>query len=194
MNYKDLYDKLYTVGYHAKGKNHGLNYIKGLLAFDWERILEVGCANGLVVRKLNKAGKMAYGIDVSELAIRYANERIGARNCIEADVLDIPFKNKFFDAVFSCDVLEHLEENDIDTAIKEITRVTKKWVMLKLSPEAEGNREWITRLKKSYRQYKDLENLHLSIFSLAEWIQKIESTGLLRYVKTKNDLMAFYVK
>jgi len=70
-----------------------------------KRVLDVGCGQGYW---LSKFGKGSIGLDVNENNIRKAAEK--GLNVIQADVehgLDkIP--NKYFDAIFCSDILEHL--------------------------------------------------------------------------------------
>ena len=49
MNYKELYDNLYGLGYHSKAKNHGRKYVRWILEnYKFKKMLEVGCSNGIV--------------------------------------------------------------------------------------------------------------------------------------------------
>ena len=47
-------------------------------------------------------------------------------------VLAIPFKNGSFDVVVCCEVLEHLPYSELSKALKEIHRVSLKYVVLSL--------------------------------------------------------------
>jgi predicted SAM-dependent methyltransferase len=88
-------------------------------------VLEVGCANGFIVEKLNSLGIPAWGIDVS----KYAVENRAHPNVIEGDVLDIPFKDCYFDFVYSSDMLEHVPEDQVKTAIDEMRRVANRGLL-----------------------------------------------------------------
>jgi len=197
MNYQRLYESLYKIGYHAKGKNHGRRFVKDIIKaeFNFNKVLDVGCANGFSVREFQKNHKTGYGIDVSSIAIRYAAEKYGIRNCIEANIMDLPFKDNFFDAVFSCDVLEHLAPDDINHAIKEISRVAKKFLFLKICYTVEGNTEFLEELKTISKRYKNIDNLHLTIMDKMGWINKIVRLTRMKYWKTiSDDLMIFRYK
>ena len=192
MNYSDLYNTLYKYGYHAMLKNHGLRYAKGFTVdYDFESILEVGCSNGAAVKYLQKNDKKAFGIDVANIAIRYAQEKYGTINCNEASVLDIPFKDKWFDAVFTCDVLEHLMPEDIDKGISEIKRVAKDILFIKVDDKVEGNTEFTDKIHKA-GHYKEIKNLHLTVMPIDEWIKKFESCGKWKLrEKYMKDLLVF---
>lgn len=196
MDYKYIYETLYKLGYHDKGKNHGSSYIRHFVNnYKFDTILEVGCANGSAVRDLHKNKKQAYGIDISSVAIRYCTEVTCVRNCIEASALDIPYKDKFFDAVFSCDVLEHLTPEDTRIAIKEIVRVAKHYLFLKISPELEFNRDWLNKAKaQKIRGFENIDNLHLTVMPHKEWIGMITEDRRVSFEKNISDLLIFRIR
>src|SRR5438876_8883722 len=71
------------------------------------QILDVGCGTGGNVVMLNEHGE-AYGIDVSEDAVRFCHERGLER--VELGAADeLPFGDGKFDLVTALDVVEHLD-------------------------------------------------------------------------------------
>ena len=89
------------------------------------KILDVGCGKGFLVKDLCDIDMDAYGIDISEYAIKNSPEDIKNRLKIgSAEVL--PYKNNYFDLVISINTLHNLKREDCKTAIREIVRVTKK--------------------------------------------------------------------
>jgi SAM-dependent methyltransferase len=88
------------------------------------RILDAGCGTGAVLERLKEYGE-AYGIDLSEQAIRFCEVR-GLHNVIKASITDMPFADKFFDIVISLDVLYHRQVGDDVNALKESYRMLKK--------------------------------------------------------------------
>lgn len=192
MNYAQLYNTLYDYGYHAKQKNHGLKYVKHIIA-DYpaiRSILEVGCSNGVAVKAMQNNEIRAFGIDISNIAIRYAQEKYGTINCNEASVLDIPFKDNYFDAVFTCDMLEHLAPEDVNKGIEEIKRVAKYKLFIKVSDSLEGNHEFTDKMHKDGK-FKDVKNLHLTVITLDEWKRKIELCGKWKYAENIMDMFVF---
>src|SRR6516225_1630257 len=87
--------------------------------FQPKRTLEVGCATGAIVRNLNEIDCEAYGIDVSEWAVRNAEHR----NVKLASADSLPFPDKYFDLVISCHTIEHLPDAVFERAMQEMTRV-----------------------------------------------------------------------
>jgi len=196
MNYEKVYDKLYGIGYHDKGKNHGTSYatlIVKKFGTQFNNILELGCSNGRAVQIFHKNKKSAYGIDVSRIAISYAGEKFGVRNCVEGNVLDIPFKDDYFDAVFTCDMMEHLRVKDLDRAMKEIKRVTKKLFFIKVSDKAEENREHLIKAQARFENFPKVKNLHLTIMDITKWIKMIMQYGF-DLIYQRQEFLVFKVR
>lgn len=92
-------------------------------------ILEVGCNIGNQLNMLQYQGyKNLYGIDIQSYAVQKAKELTKDVNIIEGSIFDIPFKDKFFDLVFTSGVLIHISPNDIKRAMREIYRVSKRYI------------------------------------------------------------------
>jgi len=49
-------------------------------------------------------------------------------NLIQGSVFDIPFKDKYFDMVFTAGVLIHVSPSDIKKVLKEIYRCSTKYI------------------------------------------------------------------
>lgn len=93
------------------------------------RILEVGTNIGNRLLFLQSRGfTNLYGIEIQQRAINYAKNRTDNLNIIQGDALNIPFKDGFFDLVFTCGVLIHISPDNITTAINEISRVSAKYI------------------------------------------------------------------
>jgi SAM-dependent methyltransferase len=75
-------------------------------------------------------GARAYGIDISEPIVRQArtafDEIPGGQGQVRgalADVRDLPFRDRTFDAIYSMGTIEHFDETE--RAVKEMARVLK---------------------------------------------------------------------
>ena len=132
---KDFYNEKYfegknQVAYDSYAKTGGL-----LNTFtDWtnelfkpESVLDVGCAYGFVVKRFQELGVPATGVEYSS----YAVSRAVTQEIIEGDVRDLSrFKNNSFDLVLGTELLEHVPEDDLFKAVKEMHRVAKRFVFL----------------------------------------------------------------
>ena len=89
------------------------------------RILEVGCNVGNQLACLRRLGfTHVYGIDIQEDAIELSHKSYEHLNTIVGSAFDIPFKDRFFDLVFTNNVLIHIAPSDLGQVIKEMTRVS----------------------------------------------------------------------
>jgi ubiquinone/menaquinone biosynthesis C-methylase UbiE len=84
-----------------------------------QRILEVGCGRGFLLRLLQEAGADAIGIDANPQSIATA---VTAGTAVgDAQALDHP--DAAFDAIVSVHTIEHLP--DMDAALAEMARVLR---------------------------------------------------------------------
>ena len=119
--------------------------------------------------KLNNKSKILdiYGIDISKHALKNAPKVLKKNLKILKAQDKYPFKNKFFDLCISLACLHNLEIFDLEIAIKEINRVSKKkYIMV-----------------ESYKNEQELFNLQCwaltceSFFSKKEWIWLLNKFG-----------------
>lgn len=168
-----------------------------------DKVLEVGCGAGHILEKISR-GEL-HGIDISEMQIKRANQRLGNKVTLtKAPGEKIPYADKFFDKVLCSEVVEHVL--DPREVLIEISRVMKDDGILSLSIP---NEDVINSAKKILRKTglirlidnsdkekgwelaaKDnLDEWHLHSFSLAladKFANGIFDT--VRYVKIPNAL------
>ncbi len=87
------------------------------------KVLDVGCYDGMIGEKILKNNNIVYGIDGSEKAIKSANERgiIGAVCDLESE---LAFSDEYFDVIFAGEIIEHILDTEL--FLKELCRVLKK--------------------------------------------------------------------
>lgn len=89
-------------------------------------VLDVGCATGVYVDLLAKAGHEVRGIDLSDELVSYARtHRRGHFDVGDAEAL--PYGDDAFDTVLAFDVLEHVDDA---RALAEIARVARRRVLI----------------------------------------------------------------
>ena len=93
--------------------------------------LDVGSGEGLLVASLLRRQVDAYGVDVSEVVTARCNRRLPGR-FTNGSVLTLPFADASFLTVVSTGCMEHLAPEDVPKALKEIHRVTARYVFLQL--------------------------------------------------------------
>lgn len=92
-----------------------------------QNILEVGTSAGNDL-KLFPDESDINGIDISELAITQAGKNLPKFNFQIADICKIPFEDNSIDLVFTRNVLNYLDSEDIKKAVAEMFRVSKKYI------------------------------------------------------------------
>ncbi len=94
-----------------------------------KNVLEVGCNIGNQLALLQNQGfKNLYGIEIFPEATELAKIHTKGINIIQGSAFDIPFKNDYFNLVFTSGVLIHTNPRDIKKMMKEICRVSNKYV------------------------------------------------------------------
>ena len=85
-------------------------------------ILEVGIGNKMVSNYLKQVGFDVVACDF--------NKKLNPD--IVADIKNLPFKDGNFDVVLACEILEHIPFEDVQTAVSELHRVSKKNIIVSI--------------------------------------------------------------
>lgn len=92
-----------------------------------KKILIIAVGTGKEVIKAARAGADVYGIDISTNAVKNANDMLAVNNLngkiVEGDASKTNFDSNFFDIVWGCSVLHHLDHEKFS---KELHRILKK--------------------------------------------------------------------
>ena len=93
------------------------------------RILEIGSNTGNQLICLGKMGfHSLYGIELQKYAVELSKSRTKHINIIQGSAFDIPYKDGFFDMVFTSGVLIHISPADVMDALEEIYRCTQNYI------------------------------------------------------------------
>ncbi|UTW51646.1 class I SAM-dependent methyltransferase [bacterium SCSIO 12827] len=87
-----------------------------------DRVLDVGCAKGFLVKDLVAEGIDAYGIDISKYALMHCEPEVVGRLQI-GSCDDLPFPDDSFDAVLAINTIHNLDRDGCIRAVKEIERL-----------------------------------------------------------------------
>lgn len=95
-----------------------------------QKLLELGFGSGINLLHSAIQGYEVYGVDISEIAVSYA-EKLFKENNHKANLYvtsteKMPFENDFFDIIMESGLLVCLNQNQYMNTIKEITRILKK--------------------------------------------------------------------
>ncbi len=93
------------------------------------RILEVGSNVGNQLACLQQMGyENLYGIELQHYAVELSKSRTKSINIIQGSAFDIPFRDGYFDLVFTSGLLIHISPNDIQKVMEEIYRCSDKYI------------------------------------------------------------------
>jgi pseudaminic acid biosynthesis-associated methylase len=179
MELKQL-DELYKKNYGVTREKMNLDFIGSL---DPQlRILEVGTNSGNQLAILQKMGfKNLYGIEINEYAVEIAKKRLHRINMIDGSATDIPFKDSYFDLVFTSGVLIHISQNDLPKVIQEIYRCSKRFIW-GFEYYSEETKEINYRDNTNLLWKSDFSNIFLKNFSSLNLIKEKKY----KYIESEN--------
>jgi len=138
--------------------NRGIRCAHHLCSFHPKRgkikVLCFGSGNGYEVVRFLKKGNSAYCVDLYTPKIRAMKGRQ-----IKAYGQALPFKDKAFDLFFSCETMEHVEEDWVDDILNEAKRVSDE--------------VFFTIADRPDAPY----NTHICIHGLCWWLERFERLG-----------------
>jgi len=165
--------------------------------YSLKKILEVGCGDGHNLQFLQKRlilGKTladvswkeidSYGIDVNKEAI-YNAYNLDCMNVCYGSAMDIPFKDSYFDLVFTAGLLIHIPPDGILKAMQEIVRCSRRYVLC-IEYWAEKEKERLFRGKLGITWERPYDRLYLDSFNL-----RLLEQGFLTKDNGFNDLSYF---
>ncbi|MEK7208950.1 MAG: pseudaminic acid biosynthesis-associated methylase [Patescibacteria group bacterium] len=149
---------MYTTRYGSSRSVMNREFLSGR---DISTIFEVGCNIGNQLSLLSQMGfNNLTGIEINARAVKTAKKRLPNANIIQGSALALPFPNNYFDLVFTAGVLIHIRPGDVEKAMAEIHRVSKRyiWGFEYFAPIREEiiyrghkNRLWKTDFARLYR-------------------------------------------
>jgi ubiquinone/menaquinone biosynthesis C-methylase UbiE len=146
-----------------------------------EKVLEVGCNRGGMVRRMRQLGAESYGVDINEEAI--ADAVINNVQVMDATQLDFPTET--FDKLYSLHTIEHIA--DFRKALREMERVLKPGGTLLLTyPVEPGPLRGLFCLYHAVAVYKNpllARKIHINSFN-PEDMKKIAPQVNLVYGKS----------
>ena len=133
---KKFNKKYFTSGYYKNYKEILAGWVRPIAKRIYRmlenkkpaKILDVGCGFGDLLAELqNKYNFSVRGIEYSPYAIK--KSRLSVRKKIrKGNILKLPFNKNSFDAVICFDVVPHLNLEGTTRAIKNLIKVSKKYI------------------------------------------------------------------
>jgi len=97
-----------------------------------KRALEVGCNRGhnlIALAELLGGGGDIVGIEPNRYSLELARASSTKVGVLYGHAFDLPFKDGYFDLVFTAGVLIHIPLTDLPAALAEIYRVSKRYIL-----------------------------------------------------------------
>ena len=134
----NVYDKYHTANPIARHLMSGfLGAFDRLLQLDeGERLLEVGCGEGYLMRRSSDSFPSAHraGCDLSfEIVAGASRQGCPQVPFLQASVYQLPWPDQSWDVVVACEVLEHLDEPE--QALREMNRVCRRGCLVSVPRE-----------------------------------------------------------
>jgi glycosyltransferase involved in cell wall biosynthesis len=98
------------------------------------RLLDAGCGEGVLCYLAAQRGAHCTAFDIGMANLTFAAEKLAALgfaervSLLQADLEEIPFRDKSFDLVVASQVLEHIP--DLDRGLAELRRVTRERLLI----------------------------------------------------------------
>jgi len=144
----------------AEIPGHDVARIKKILELipdDVESILDVGCGDGRVTNALSFRYPLVIGVDISTTGLEKVQTKV-----VCGSGAAIPFMDNTFDLVLCGQVLEHLDDTALDATVSELTRVSRKYVLVDV-PSKENLELGMVKCNKCLSVFHS--SLHLRSFS-----------------------------
>jgi SAM-dependent methyltransferase len=140
--------------------------------------LDAGCGEGFVAAMLRRRipNLELTGFDVDPAAVRVATMRDPKGSFMTASIFDLPFADDSFDVVGCFEVLEHLPGDGPDAALRELSRVARRAVVLSVPREPHFSLANAARGKNWDIRPRGSDPDHHQFWSQAEFGQTVGRT------------------
>lgn len=143
IDYRSIYDSYWEASDRVGDRSGDVDRIAKLVAETCGHgsAVDIGCGEGFLVGALLEQGIDAVGIDISSVVIERANSRWSNR-FHNGSILLLPFPDCQFTSVVSTNCMEHLTPTDVPAALREMYRVTSRYVFLQIATAHDSDGHW----------------------------------------------------
>jgi 2-polyprenyl-3-methyl-5-hydroxy-6-metoxy-1,4-benzoquinol methylase len=149
--------------------------------FKLEKLLDVGCGTGRIVKFFNDNGFKSLGCDIYEDALTFARKINKKNTIVKASAVKLPFKKNAFDIVISISVIEHLTPNEAEVFIQESERVLKPGGFIFL---VTPNYATPIRLLQGKKWFAYFDPTHINFYTPKSLSALLKSSGFI-HTKTR---------
>ena len=144
------------------------------------KVLDIGCGKGYLLYEIKKIIPeiIIVGIDISNYAIKNSHPEIRKYLQITDARKALSFKNKYFDLTISLATFHNFKNNELEIAIKEVSRISKSsYIMV-----------------ESFRNDKELFNLQCWALTANTFLDSNEWSYLFKKLNYMGDYEFIYFK
>lgn len=154
---------------------------------NFRSILEIGCAEGVVLNEISKQLKIerAVGVDLSENFTKFGKKMYPNIKFINDDFRDVDFKENEFDIVVLSDIIEHIQE--YEELLHKVKRIGR-YIIFKI-PIERCIYAYLLRPKIG----KDHPSGHLHQFSIKDCFEMLKKFNF-RIITYSYDIAPFDLK
>lgn len=136
------------------------------------KVLDIGCAFGFLLKRLQNDFTELHGLDISEYAVDRAKKEIPSAKIkkVNIDTDGLPYPDKYFDLITALDVLEHTKS--IEKNMNLISSKIKKGGYLIITVPIKDS--WAGKIFRFF----DKDASHVSMLSRKEIFKMIENSNL----------------
>ena len=153
--------------------------VEALIPKEARRILDVGCGEGILGKRLLEKGvKEVVGVEIEQAVCEKARENLSRVICGDIEEIDLPFEEGYFDCIVFADILEHLK--DPLSVIKKLKKHLKDSGVVVASIPNVRYYQVINMLVDGYWTYGDygiLDRTHLRFFTKKEILALFKNAG-----------------
>jgi len=153
--------------------------VEALIPKEARRILDVGCGEGILGKRLLEKGvKEVVGVEIEQAVCEKARENLSMVVCGDIEKIDLPFEERYFDCIVFADILEHLK--DPLSVVKKLKKHLKDSGVVVASIPNVRYYQVINMLVDGYWTYGDygiLDRTHLRFFTKKEILALFKNAG-----------------
>jgi ubiquinone/menaquinone biosynthesis C-methylase UbiE len=197
-NIYDCYDKIPgNADYEAYNSDIAIQKFWQKNRINWiiERAMEIegkknksgadlGCGSGVITRQLSAHYKEFIGLDISNNAIEYCNNKRGVNDTyIRSNLEKIPLNKESINLVVCSEVIEHVEK--YETMMLEIKRILKKnGVLILTTPNYSSTWPFVEFLWDVFGRGRNYRKQHISKMSIKK-IKKLMEDNNFKIIEIK---------
>jgi len=127
----DEFGDAYVERNRAAGEARASFWKTVLTEFPAQRVLEVGCNVGANLRWIASVipAHQVYGLDINLKALAELHQNLPGINALWGPARELPFRDRWFDLVFTIGVLIHQPESTLPLVMAEIVRCSRRYVL-----------------------------------------------------------------